>query len=135
MDFYTNVIQWGNFLLVRGVSGSQRLNFKVKYSPTLFVPVLKETEWKTLEGKSVTPYKCETIKGAKDFILKYESQPHLIYGLDRFAYTYISDTFPQKVNWNKDKISIFTIDIEVQCENGFPNPESAIEPLLSLIHI
>ena len=50
MDFYTNVVQWGNFLLVRGVSGSQRLNFKVKYSPTLFVPVLKETEWKTLEG-------------------------------------------------------------------------------------
>ena len=70
MDFYTNVIQWGNFLLVRGVSGSQRLNFKVKYSPTLFVPVLKETEWKTLEGKSVTPYKCETIKGAKDFEIK-----------------------------------------------------------------
>ena len=25
-----------------------------------------------------------------------------------------------------------TIDIEVQCENGFPNPESAIEPLLSI---
>ena len=132
MDFYTNVIQWGNFLLVRGVSGNQRLNFKVKYSPTLFVPVLKETEWKTLEGKSVTPYKCETIKDAKDFILRYESQPHLIYGLDRFAYTYISDTFPQKVNWNQDKISTFTIDIEVQCENGFPNPESAIEPLLSI---
>ena len=132
MNFYTNVVQWGNFLLVRGVEGNQRLNFKVKYSPTLFVPVQKQTDWKSLNGKNLMPYKCDTIKDAKDFILKYESQPHLIYGLDRFAYTYISDTFPQKVNWNNDKILTFTIDIEVQCDNGFPNPETAIEPLLSI---
>ena len=132
MDFYTNVVQWGNFLLVRGVDNNQRVNFRLKYKPTLFVPVMKQTDWKTLDGKSVTPYQFDCIKDAKDFLLKYESQPHLVHGLNRFAYTYISDTFPQKVNWNIDKILIMTIDIEVQCENGFPNPESAIEPLLSI---
>ena len=132
MDFYTNVVQWGNFLLVRGVDKNQRVNFRLKYKPTLFVPVMKQTDWKTLDGKSVTPYQFDCIKDAKDFLLKYESQPHLVHGLNRFAYTYISDTFPQKVNWNIDKILIMTIDIEVQCENGFPNPESAIEPLLSI---
>ena len=132
MDFYTNVVQWGNFLLVRGVDNNQRVNFRLKYKPTLFVPVMKQTDWKTLDGKSVTPYQFNCIKDAKDFLLKYESQPHLVHGLNRFAYTYISDTFPQKVNWNIDKILIMTIDIEVQCENGFPNPESAIEPLLSI---
>ena len=31
-----------------------------------------------------------------------------------------------------DKILVVTIDIEVACENGFPNPEEAIEPLLSI---
>ena len=132
MDFYTNVVQWGNFLLVRGVDKNQRVNFRLKYKPTLFVPVMKQTDWKTLDGKSVTPYQFDCIKDAKDFLLKYESQAHLVHGLNRFAYTYISDTFPQKVNWNIDKILIMTIDIEVQCENGFPNPESAIEPLLSI---
>ena len=25
-----------------------------------------------------------------------------------------------------------TIDIEVECENGFPNPEDAAEPMLSI---
>lgn len=132
MDFYTNVVQWGNNLLVRGVEHGQRLKFKVKYSPTLYVPVMKKTDWKTLDNKSVMPYKFDTIKEAKEFISKYESQPHLCFGFDRFPYTYISDTFPDKPNWNIDRILIVTIDIEVQCENGFPNPEQAIEPLLSI---
>ena len=132
MDFYTNVVQWGNNLLVRGVEHGQRLKFKVKYSPTLYVPVMKQTNWKTLDNKPVMPYKFDTIKEAKEFISKYESQPHLCFGYDKFPYTYISDTFPDKPNWNIDRILIVTIDIEVQCENGFPNPEQAIEPLLSI---
>ena len=47
MDFYTNVTQWGNYLLVRGVDNNQRVNFRVKYKPTLFVPVMKQTDWST----------------------------------------------------------------------------------------
>ena len=34
--------------------------------------------------------------------------------------------------WDKDQILIVTIDIEVECENGFPNPQDAAEPLLSI---
>ena len=132
MDFYTNVVQWGNNLLVRGVQNGQRTNFKVDYSPTLFVPVMKQTGWKTLDNKDVMPYKFDSIKDSKEFLQKYESQPHLVFGYDRYAYTYISDTFPNQVDWNIEKLLVVTIDIEVECENGFPNPEAAIEPLLSI---
>ena len=62
MDFYTNVTQWGNYLLVRGVDNNQRVNFRVKYKPTLFVPVMKQTDWSTLDNKYVTPYKFDCIK-------------------------------------------------------------------------
>ena len=51
MRFYTNVVQWGNYILVREYKNGERLNHKVRYSPTLFVPVQKETGWKTLDGK------------------------------------------------------------------------------------
>ncbi len=132
MDFYTNVVQWGNNLLVRGVQNGQRTNFKVDYSPTLFVPVMKQTGWKTLDNKDVMPYKFDSIKDSKEFLQKYENQPHLVFGYDRYAYTYISDTFPNQVDWNIEKLLVVTIDIEVECENGFPNPEAAIEPLLSI---
>ena len=33
---------------------------------------------------------------------------------------------------DSDKLLLVTIDIEVECENGFPNPEQASEPLLSI---
>ena len=132
MRFYTNVTQWGNQILVREYKNGERLNHKVKYSPTLYVPVQKETGWKTLDGKNVMPYKHDTIKGAKEFIQQYQNQPHLVFGLDRFAYTYLADTYPNNVEWDSDKILVCTIDIETQCENGFPDPEKAEEEMLSI---
>ena len=132
MRFYTNVVQWGNQILVREYKNGERLNHRVKYSPTLYVPVQKETGWKTLDGKNVMPYKHDTIKGAKEFIQQYQNQPHLVFGLDRFAYTYLSDTYPDRIDWDSDKILVCTIDIETQCENGFPDPEKAEEEMLSI---
>ena len=54
MNFYTNITQWGNYLLLREVVNGERLVRKVKYSPTLYAPVAKQTEHKTLCGKYVT---------------------------------------------------------------------------------
>ena len=132
MNFYTNVTPWGNNLLVREYVNGERVNRKVKYSPTLFCKVIKETKHKTLDGQYVTPVKHNTIKEAKEWLKSYEDQPHLIYGNTTFQYNYIADEYPNHVKWDVDKILIVTIDIEVACENGFPNPEDAIEPLLSI---
>ena len=52
--------------------------------------------------------------------------------MDRFAYTYLADTYPDKVEWDSDKILVVTIDIETRCENGFPDPEKAEEEMLSI---
>jgi DNA polymerase elongation subunit (family B) len=132
MQFYTNVAQWGNQILVREYKNGERVNRKVKYSPTMYVPVQKETEWKTLDGKYATPYKFDTIKETKSFIEQYKQQPHLVFGLDRFAYTYLSDTYPNNVNWDNDKILTVTIDIETKADNGFPDPEKAEEEMLAI---
>ena len=132
MRFYTNITQWGNNLLLREVVNGERINRKVKYSPTLFAPVLKETPYKTLEGKYVAPVKHDTIKDAKEWIEGYKQQPHLVYGNTLFPYSYIADEYPNSVDWDIDQILIVTIDIEVECENGFPKPEEAKDPLLSI---
>ena len=94
LNFYTHVAQWGNQLLVRAVKNGVRSNFKVKYEPTLFVPVQKETGWKTLDDKNVNPMKFLSIKEAKAFIEQYQSQPHLVYGMNQFPYSYLSETYP-----------------------------------------
>ena len=132
MNFYTNIVQWGNSLLLREVVNGERINRRIKYSPTLYAPVAKPTEWKTLDGKYVTPIKHNTIKEAKSWVEQYKNQSNLIYGNSMYPYSYIADEYPKSVQYDIDQISIFTIDIEVQCENGFPNPEAAAEPFLSI---
>ncbi len=132
MNFYTNVAPWGNHILVREYKNGERVNRKVKYSPTLYVPVQKETDFKTLDGKYVMPYKHDTIKDAKKFLEQYKQQPHLVFGLDRFAYTYLSESYPNSVDWDSDKILTVTIDIETRADNGFPDPQLANEEMLSI---
>ena len=132
MNFYTNVLQRGNQLFVRAVVNNERQNFKIRYQPTMYSPVKEETGYKTLEGTSVLPRHFESMKEAKEWADSYESQPELVYGNTQFAYNYISDTYRNDVDWDLDKILIVTVDIEVQCENGFPDPKVANEELLSI---
>ena len=131
MDFYTNVIQWGNQLLVRGVENGQRVNKKVRYSPTLFDLVSQPTGYTTLDGKHVKPNKFDSISEAKDWYNLHKKQG-LVFGNTQYNYCWIGDNFRDDVPWDKDQICIVTIDIEVECENGFPNPKDAAEPMLSI---
>jgi len=132
MKFYTNITRWGNNLLVREYINGQRLNRKVKYSPTLYMRVAKPTEYKTLNGDYVTPVSHETMKDASEWVDNYKNQSHLVFGNTLYAYSYIADQYPNRVEWDIEKLLMVTIDIETECENGFPNPTDAIEPLLSI---
>jgi len=132
MNFYTNISQWGNTLLLREVVNGERQTRRVKYKPTLYSPVEEPTEWKTIDGKYVTPIKFHNMKEAKEWVENYKSQPHLVHGSTMYPYNYIAESYPKTVNYDVDKILIVTIDIEVQCENGFPSPEEAAEPFLSI---
>ena len=131
MNFYTHVAQWGNNIFLRGVKNGERFNKAIRYKPTLYVPSQKPSKFQTLEGSSVSPIKFETIKEAKEFVSQYENQPGLVYGLNQFVYTYIADNY-QDIRFDRSLMQVYTIDIEVQCENGFPNQEIAAEELLSI---
>jgi len=132
MNFYTNVLQWGNQLFCRAVINGERQNFKIKYRPTLFSPVQQETGYKTLDGVPVLPIEFDNIKEAKEWVESHKSQPELVYGNTQFSYNYISDTYTGVVNWDLDDILIVTLDAEVQCSNGFPDPKLAEEEMLSI---
>ena len=132
MNFYTNVLQWGNNLLVRAVINDKREDFRIRYSPTLYAPVEKKTPYKNLDGGYVTNLTFSTMKEAKEWVDTMKNQPHLVYGNTQYPYTYIADTYSGRVDWDLEKILMVTIDIEVQCENGFPSVREAEEELLSI---
>ena len=129
--FYTNVVKYGNSLLLRYVNNGQAFKSKVPYRPTLFVPAKDDSDWHTLEGIPVSPTKFESIKEGMEYVDRYKDvEGFTFYGQTQFQYQYITETYPKVINWDKDLIKLFSIDIETATENGFPNISEANEEVL-----
>jgi len=134
MRFYTNVQVVGNNFLVRGYENGRSVIFKEEYSPTLFVKSNRETKYKTLEGETVEPIQPGTVRDCREFYKKYDDVDGFkIYGNDRYVFQYISDKYPEdEIKFDIKKINLVTIDIEVKSEQGFPDPDSCSEELLTI---
>ena len=131
--FYTSVASVGNNILYRGVENGRRVKAKIPYSPTLFLPSKKESQWKTLNGENLEPMKFDGIRDAREFIKRYdEVQNFKIYGMNRFEYAFITEQHRGMVEWDIEQISVGVVDIEVGSENGFPDPYLALEPITAI---
>ena len=132
MRFYTNVQMVGDQFLVRGYEDGKHFMTREKFTPTLFVTSNKKTNYKTLSGEYVEAIKPGFVRECRDFIKKYEGiDGFKVYGNERYIYQYISDKYPQsEIKFDISKIKLFTIDIEVASENGFPDVENAAEEVL-----
>ena len=133
MSFYTNVQLVGDNLLYLGYENGERIQRKFKFSPTLFVITDKKTKYKTLDGRYAKPVQMESIRKAREFVDKYKFVENFeVHGYDRYLYQFISKEFPGEVDYDLKSLKITSLDIEVACENGFPNVQECAEPLLSI---
>ena len=131
MNFYTNVVQYGSKMLVRGYDENGQFKHRVDFQPTIYVPSKTPTDYKTLEGKYVAPLNPGTIRDTRDYIDRYKDVSGFeIYGNNNFVAQYISDNYRGEIIGDTDKIKVFTIDIETATEFGFPNIEQANEEML-----
>lgn len=135
--FYTNVQVYGSKILYRGVQGGYLDGIhekkRIDYYPTIYVNSNKPTEFTTIHGEYAAEVKPGNIRDAKDFFKQYEGvEGFNIYGNQRFEYSFISERFPDDIDWDISKINIANIDIEVGSENGFPEPDRADEPITAI---
>ena len=133
MSFYTNVQLVGDNINYLGYEDGQRIQRKFKFSPTLFVVTNKKTNHKTLDGRYAKPVRFESVKEARNFVEKYKEVPNFeVHGYDRYLYQFISQEFPNEVDYDFKKMNVMSLDIEVACENGFPNVKECAEEMLSI---
>ena len=132
-SFYTNIQLAGDTILYRGYEDGQPVQFRSQFSPTLYVPSKKKERFKTLDGRDVSPVKFGAAREAREFIKQYENVENFeVHGYERFVYQYIRQEFPKEVDYDINQMKIYALDIEVKCENGFPNVEEAAEEMLSI---
>ncbi len=122
-EFYTHVAVHSNKILFRGVnSKGERFSEYRDFSPTVFVPSPKKTEYQSLEGKFLQPFTAGDMRSMKDYIEKYANVSGFeVYGNENWKFQYISDNFKGDVDWSLERMKVAYIDIETECEYGFPN--------------
>lgn len=129
---YTNVVNNGNYILVREVGNILK---KVQYKPTLFFKSQEITKFTTLDRKFVKPITFDSIKEARNFIEKYKNVPGFqYYGNTKFQYCYIADNYPENIEYDISKINIAYIDIETASnpELGFAEPDNPFNPITAI---
>jgi DNA polymerase elongation subunit (family B) len=135
MNFYTNVQCTGNYILYRGVVNGKRINERFEYQPSLFELSRKESKFKTIDGHNVHEFKFDSIRDARNYVKQNETVDNKkIYGSTRYEYNYISDLYPNEIDWDQSLIRTAVIDIEVGSENGFPEPAEASEPITAIAY-
>ena len=131
--FYTNIQLAGDTILYRGYDNGEPVQFRTQFSPTLYVLSNKKDKFKTLDGRSVSPIEFSSSREAREFIKTYDGvEGFEVHGYERFVYQYMRREFPGDVDYDINQMKIYALDIEVQCENGFPDVEAAAEEMLSI---
>ena len=130
MEFYTNVVQAGDRILVRGYENGRPYQRRIEFTPTLFVNSKGKSKWQTLDGLYVDEVQPGTIRETRDFVKRYDGVAGFsVYGQTNYAYQFLSDTYDYDINWDIEQIKVFTVDIETRVEGGFPDIRSASEEI------
>lgn len=132
--FYTCVDRYSNDILFRGYKDGKPIRERIQYKPTMYIPARGESEYKTLEGKPVEPVNPGTMRDTRNFIDEYKDVDNFkIYGNTNYIHQFISDAFLKRgIEFERDKINVTTIDIEVQSDKGFPTPDEANFPITAI---
>lgn len=130
MEFYTNVTTRGNDVLIRGINkDGQRFNDRIHWSPTLYTRSFLESDITTVLGEPVEPISFDDMKSARDWQKKMGDD---VYGGIPFKYAYITERYPETIEFDPTKVKIQYIDIECSTEHGFPDTENPLAEITAI---
>ena len=132
--FYTSVDRHGNNILFRGYNKGKYIKRKIKFKPTLYIPSQKPSDLKTLNNITVSPIEFDSMSEAYEFCKQHDEVDNFkIYGTQNYVHQAISDIFfHEDVPWDINQINVTSIDIEVQSDSGFPQPNLAHWPITAI---
>ena len=131
MKFYTSIKRYGNELLYRGYDLGRPVTQKVKFSPSLYIKTQNTTEYKSIYGDYVNKVPFKNMREATD-VIKANAGNNSIFGTKNYIHQFVAEKFPNDIEFNIDDINVVNFDIEVASADGFPVPEEAAHPIISI---
>ena len=131
--FYTNVSRIGNNILYRGYDSGKQIKTRVPFKPKLYVTGESASEWRSLDGHSMVEMQFETMKEATEFSQKYRDVSNFkVFGQNNYVAQFISEYWPEDIKFDREQVRVLNIDIEVASDAGFPEPDVAEHPIISI---
>jgi hypothetical protein len=123
---YTNVFKMNDKIYARFDTGTEIIDFK----PTMYVSSSKDKsdQWKTMRDEiPVYPIKPGSMKDTDNFIEQYKNTSGIIVnGYPNYVAQFISEQYPEEIQWDIDKLNIVAIDIETTASMNFGNKKIKI---------
>lgn len=134
LDFYTNITRLGNAIGIRGIRNGKDFWFKENYEPVVYLENEAENfGYTNLYGKNLKPIKFDSLRELKQFTDSHKGSNLKIYGFPHYHSQYALENYIDSVDkFDKSKIRVFNIDIEVTSNAGFPDPKEANYPITAL---
>ena len=132
-EFYTSVLRYGNNILYRGYKDGKAVKRKISFKPTLFMEGNDGSGWTNLEGNPVKPIQFDSMSEAKDFVSRYDGVSNFsVHGNTNYVAQFVQEQFPNTIDFDRELVQVLNIDIEVASDDGFPTPEQAAYPIISV---
>lgn len=133
--FYTNITSYGDYIYCLGYRDGKRFCEKTAFSPTFYIPTRDETNFKTIEDTYLKPLKFDSIKKARNWVKEMEDVDNFkFFGTTNYCAQFVLEEFGDNVEYDTSLINIGTLDIEVESDDGFPVPELAAHPIITIGH-
>lgn len=133
MSFYTSVNRYGNSILYRGYTDNGTpIQKRLKFSPKLYLVSDTPGEFTSFNGDYLKEMQFENMKKSKEFVDLYSDAGIKMYGTTNYIHQAITSIFPKDIKFDINHINITNFDIEVASDDGFPTPEQAAYPIISI---
>lgn len=128
--FFTNVELIGNDIIERFIDtdGKEKIR-TVKYEPTLFLKTPAKTNYKDIYGNYCVPKRFDNIFEARNWSRMTKNSGEEVLGMDNFILSYLSDAYPDDIEYDINKIRVAIFDIEVTTDGPFPEVNEAEYPI------
>jgi len=130
--FYTFVEKQGNKVFHRFVDNNQKRRQEVvsEFPIELYMPGNRHDSL-SLTGTKLSKVDFNSIDEASEFVRNYSNVTD-IYGQTSIAHQFIKEKYPNDIDFNFKKFVILNFDLEVEHDNGFPQPEDANDVIMSV---
>jgi len=136
MAFYTSVNRYGNSILYRGYSDNgSPIQQKYKFAPKLYSVSNTPTKLKAFGTDNYLKEirDIDSMKDAKNYLESMADVPNKkIYGTTNYIHQFITSKYPDNISFDINQINVVNFDIEVASDDGFPTPEEAAYPVISI---